>query len=438
MESPIIDIFCSKITPRVKYTLDLIFRDTLNIDYHLTNDKEVFGTSNRAKFSYDYQPISDEIFIYSSGLLFEKGVVDQNVSVLDWNNTKAIFATHPKYILPFDPFSASFYMATRYEEYLPHHRDEHDRFNAPESIAFKKDFLHQPVINIYAYAIRDLILERYPDFHFPKRKYRFISTIDIDNAWAYLEKGILRTTGAYLKSLVRLNFDEIIERTKVLFGVLKDPYDTYELQLDLQKEFNFELIYFFLLAEYGTNDRNVPTNSRKLRTLIKSLADYAQTGIHPSYNSNSQPHKLNKELQVLRQILKRDVFNSRQHFLVLKFPETYRKLIELDIKNDFTMGYALKPGFRAGICTPYHFYDLDIEQKTSLMIHPFAIMDATMKYYLKTHSDKAMSVITPLINEVKAVDGDFISLWHNESLSENEIWKGWKPVYKQMIVEACK
>ena len=177
-------------------------------------------------------------------------------------------------------------------------------------------------------------------------------------------------------------------------------------------------------------------DSRKLRSLIKSLADYARTGIHPSYASNKQPHKLQKELKILRQILKREVHNSRQHFLVLKFPETYRNLIDLDIENDYTMGYAVRPGFRAGICTPFHYYDLDIERKTNLIIHPFAIMDATLRYYLKIHPDEAMNYITPLIEEVRKVNGDFISLWHNESLSENKIWKGWRPVYEKLVQEA--
>ena len=82
-----IQIFCSKNTARVRYAFDLIFKDVLNVDYKLTNNRDEFVLFSGAKFSYDYQPVSDEIFIYSSGLLFEKGIEDQNVSVLDWNGT---------------------------------------------------------------------------------------------------------------------------------------------------------------------------------------------------------------------------------------------------------------------------------------------------------------------------------------------------------------
>jgi len=291
-------------------------------------------------------------------------------------------------------------------------------------------------VNIYALKLKELFKSRYPEMVFPEKKYRFISTIDIDNAWAYLEKGFMRTAGAFDRSIVQFDFEELIQRAKVLAGSLKDPYDTYDLQLELQRKYKFKSIYFFLLGEYGVNDKNVPVDSRKFRSLIKSIADYAESGIHPSYGSNKNPGRLKKELNELSKILKREVTKSRQHFLVLKLPETYRKLIELDITDDYTMGYALQVGFRASICSPFFFYDLDNEQITNLKVHPFAVMDATLKYYMKVEPQDAMSHILPLIQEVKNVNGDFVSLWHNESLSENKIWAGWRKVYEQLVEAA--
>jgi hypothetical protein len=291
-------------------------------------------------------------------------------------------------------------------------------------------------VNIYANLIRDVLKSRFPELNFPEKKYRFISTIDIDNAWAYLEKGFMRTAGAFARSLVQLDFEELVLRAKVLAGLEHDPYDTYELQLQLQKQYKFKSIYFFLLGEYGVNDKNVPVDSRKFRSLIKSIADYAESGIHPSYGSNKNSGRLKKELNELSKILKREVTKSRQHFLVLKLPETYRKLIELDITDDYTMGYALQVGFRASICSPFFFYDLDNEQITSLRVHPFAVMDATLKYYMKVPPEEAMNHILPLIEEVRKVNGDFVSLWHNESLSENKVWAGWRKVYEQLVAAA--
>lgn len=429
-------IFTRQSTPRLKYTFDLIITDLLGLGYRLEHDPEIFKREQGAKFSYCEHPLGDELFFYATHLLFEKGIEDQQIAVFEWNGMKAFFASHPKYVIPFDPFAASFYLVSRYEEYLPHLRDAHDRYDTTESLACQKNFLGKPMVNHYAIVIRDLLKQHFPYLSFPQRKYRFISTIDIDNAWAYLQKGFMRTAGAYARSLVNFDFSEIYERTRVLTGLEKDPYDTYEFQFEIQRRYKFRSIYFFLLGEYGENDKNVPVNSRKLRSLIKSIADYSEVGIHPSYGSNKNPGRLKKELIELSTILKREVTRSRQHFLVLKLPETYRRLIELDITDDYTMGYATQAGFRASICTPYYFYDLDNEQTTPLRIHPFAVMDATLKYYMKIKPEEAMNYIQPLIDEVRKVNGDFVSLWHNESLSENRIWSGWREVYEQLVRSA--
>ena len=158
--------------------------------------------------------------------------------------------------------------------------------------------------------------------------------------------------------------------------------------------------------------------------LIKHLSDHAQVGIHPSFGSNYKEGKLKEELQRLESIIKRDVVDSRQHFLKLAFPNTYRGLIDLGIRNDYTMGYASYPGFRASICHPFYFYDLELELKTTLKIHPFVVMDATFKYYLEFSPQQALFLTQELLEEVKKVSGTFTLLWHNETFSDLGAWKG--------------
>jgi hypothetical protein len=226
---------------------------------------------------------------------------------------------------------------------------------------------------------------------------------------------------------------EIIERTRVLFGLQKDPYDTYDFQLEIIKKYKLKSIYFFLLGDYGVNDKNLPIDSAKFQSLIKRLGDYAQIGIHPSYGSNKNKGQLKKEVERLAKVLHREVTESRQHFLKLTLPETYRNLIDLDITDDYTMGFASQVGFRASICTPFNFYDLDMELETKLKIHPFAVMEGSLKYYMKVNPEDAMQKIKPLIDAAKAVNGEFISLWHNDTLSNEKLWVGWQSVYEDMV-----
>ena len=334
---------------------------------------------------------------------------------------------------PFDVFGASFYLISRYEEYLPHIQDHYNRFTAKESLAFKNGFLERPLINIWLNKLLIIIRNKYPDFTPLKREFKFISTIDIDNAYCYLEKGFLRSLGGFLRSIFQMNKDAIKERWRVLTLQQQDPYDTFDKQLELQQKYDLDVIYFILLGDYGLNDKNIPFQSRRFQLLIKNLADHARIGLHPSFGSNYHFDKLKIEIERLQNIIKREVTLSRQHFLKLSLPNTYRNLIDLGIQSDYTMGYASSPGFRASICNPFYFYDLETENRTSLLVFPFIIMDATLKYYLNLNPSESLLLIKRLMLEVKKVEGVFISLWHNETFSEHGDWEDWGDLYEDVL-----
>jgi hypothetical protein len=425
-------VYTPKITSRNRYIFRLFFRELLGIDFELTENAEEFKAASGPKFSYSQAALCSELHFTCGSLLFDTGIKEQEVVVFEWEGTPAFFNAGKHSALGFDPFAAAFYLVSRYEEYLPHIRDSHDRFDAKESIAWKHKFLTKPVVNIWALLVKEKLMNRFPELIFPERQYEYISTIDIDNAYAYREKGFMRTLGGYLKDLSALDFGNVKSRTRVLLGLQKDPYDTYDFQFSLQKKYKLKTIYFFLVGDYGINDKNLPIESRKFQSLIKTVGDYAEVGVHPSYGSNADPERLKKEVSRLANVLHREVTASRQHFLKLSFPDTYRNLIDLDITDDHTMGFANEIGFRAGICSSFNFYDLDLEIETKLRIHPFAVMDATLKYYMKVAPEDALETMRPLLEEVKKVKGTFISLWHNETLCDEKQWAGWLKVYEEM------
>ena len=426
-------IFTHKVTSRVKYAFNLIFKDVLKVDYQIIISRDEFEKIEGIKIAYTVNPIEDTFFIQSKNLLFESGINDQEINIIPFDRTKAFFGSGIRRMFPFDIFSAAFYLASRYEEYLPHKRDLYDRFDAEQSLAYNEDFIHQPVINIWAGKFSDALKDIFPEYEPVKLNYKFITTIDLDNAYAYLEKGFVRTLMGFGKSLLNFNFGDVLARTKTLMGLQEDPYDTFEYQKDLVLNKNLTFIYFFLLGDYGMNDKNIPISSKKFQSLIKAISDHSKIGIHPSFASNDNYKKLEKEVGRLSEVINREIWRSRQHFLKLRLPDTYRDLIELDITDDFTMGYASHYGFRAGLCSQFYFYDLDLEVETLLKVHPFAIMEGTLKYYLKIGPDQAMPHYKRLIDEVRMVGGEFISLWHNDSLNDSKLWKGWKAVFEEMI-----
>lgn len=432
-------IYCPKKSPRLKYIFDLVLVDILGLEYSFCEKTEEFRYFSGPKFSYCDHPVSDELFFFSSRLLFEKGIEDQQINVFEWKGMPVFFGTHPKYTIPFDLFAASFYLVSRYEEYLPHIKDEHMRFSPQQSLAFQKNFLNKPIVNIWALELKHVLLQRFPQLEFTENHYRYISTFDIDSAYAYREKGMVRHMGAFTLALFTFNFRKIGERIRVLLGREKDPYDTYEWQLEICHKYHLKQIYFFLVGDYGEYDKNIPVEgSRNFQSLIKYIADYAEVGVHPSYYSNSNKNQLRKEIRRLSKVLKREVVKSRQHFLKITFPDTYRNLLEFDIQEDYSMGYASEIGFRASICTPFKFYDLDLDVSTKLKLIPFMLMDGTMKDYMKLSPEESIHRAKQLVDEVKAVNGTFVTLWHNQSVNNLEEWNGWRNVYEEIVAYAVK
>ena len=431
-------VYTHKITPRVEYTFQTIFKKFLGHEVSLTSQVEEFIAFNGIKISYTKNPLSNELFFSSHALLFDKGIVDYSMNVSSWNGQKVFFEQTENSGLPFDVFACSFYLLSRYEEYLPHIKDRFHRFPAKESIAYKNGFLKTPIIEYWLVDLVKVLQAKFSEFEPTKRQFKFINTIDVDNAYCYLEKGMVRNLAASIKSILSLDFHGLKQRFRVLVGKEKDPYDTFEYLLRLQKKYEIKSIYFFLLADYGHNDKNIPVTSKKFQTLIKSLADYVQVGIHPSWASNNYSEKLPIEIKRLESITNREVIRSRQHFLKLDLPTTYRRLIDQGIKEDYTMGYASQVGFRAGTSLPFYFFDLDMEIQTQLELHPFAIMDGTLNEYMELPVDDAQYLVKELIDRVKKVNGTFISLWHNETVSDNRHWNQWKQVFEYTIKEASR
>lgn len=427
-------IYTTLLSHRKEYIFKLLLTELYGIEVSITTDKNAFTEFSGPALNYSREKMGDELFIYESGFLNENDVRDQKLNVTKFNGLPVFFnISHPGSLLPFDPFAASFYMVSRYEEYLPFIKDQYGRFAPNQSIAFYHGFLQKPVVNHWAELLLKKITERFPGIRPKKRSFKFVPTIDVDSAYEFKNKGFIRSLGGISRDLYHLNFKEIQERFSVLIGRKSDPFDTFDYQFELQKKYELKPVYFILFADYDVNDKNINIRNTRFINLIKVLSDYAEVGIHPSFASNDDFNRLKKEVSHLSDVLNREITGSRQHFLKLLLPETYRNLVSIGITDDYTMGFAGEPGFRAGICNSFLFYDLETERETNLRLHPFCLMEGTLRDYKNVDAMDAMKFIKPLIEEVKNVNGTFISLWHNESLSDKKRWIGWRKVYEDMI-----
>lgn len=423
-------IFTDKKTNRLAYTFDTVFKGILRIDYKTTSDKDIFLSSTLPKLAYAEWAVGDEIFIKSTSLLFEKGIEPKTITCGELNGIRLIFThDYTQSHLPFDPFAAIFYLISRYEEYLPSKKDNHGRYDPANSIAYKEGFLETPVVDYYALFIRQLLLEKYPTIDLPKRKFRFIPTLDIDNAFAYLHKGFWRGFLASAKNLMSFQFAILGRRIKVLNRKQNDPYDSFDWLKQIHQKYHLKPILFFLLGDYGKFDKNIPHDKAIMHQLINDCAEWADIGIHPSYNTPIQPNKLKAEIKRLNLILNQITTKSRQHFLRLLMPIAYKNILQSSITEDYTMGYAPMIGFRAGTCTPYYFYDIQKEERSLLKIFPFCFMDSTILYYLMEDEKTAMAKITQFVEEINYVGGTMITLFHNDTFVKPQ----WKILYEEIL-----
>lgn len=429
-------VYSEKSNPRLKYILNIFIKDFLGLDYSITQNPVLFEQCESVKINYSSQKfIKDGIKIVPVGLLFEYGIKDHHIEVHQSEMFHTLFF---KTSCPagFDVLAAAFWLISRYEEYLPFKQDIYNRFDIKNSLAFQYDFIQIPLVNVWFGQLKKMIGEKYKGLVFSLHKYNFISTVDIDNAYKYKYKGIMRSAGGYLKSLLHFDFKEIKERTAVAMNKSTDPFDSYSFLLEIQEKYQLQVIYFFLLGDYGVNDKNHPANNANFQVLIKHLADYASTGIHPSFRSNNNLKQLKIEINRLANITHRDIKCSRQHFSILQFPDTYQALLQAGIVHDYSMGYGNYNGFRASYCIPFNWYDLDSEQETPLIIHPFCIIETTLKFTNKADAVNAIQKALPVINEVKKYKGELITIVHNDTMGSAEEWKGWKEVYEQIVKEA--
>ena len=424
-------VYSENYSARLTYILKFLFKEVMGCDFRQTTNAEQIKSSNEPKINYSSRQFENCVCINPSGLIFENDIHPLQPDVFDFEDTKAFFKTESS-DFPFDIFAASFFLLSRYEEYLPFQADIHGRFTAASSLSFKNNFLGQPTVDLWAIHFRKVLLSKFPSLKFKERSYSFCATIDVDNVFACSGKGFFRTLGAFLKSLLKFDFNTIFERSLVLSGRRKDPFDRYELHEQLANQYKIDLIYFLLFGSRSRNDHNVSPQNHKYKNLTRYLATFAELGIHPSYQSNSESLKMASEIKSLESSSTKKIFKSRQHFLKMKMPATYRALIQNGITEDYSMGYASTSGFRASTCTPFYFFDLAKNEETSLKLFPFSVMDMAFADYMKISPAEALKEIESVINEVKKVNGLFIPVWHDRAFSERH-YPGWSNAFEEMI-----
>ena len=431
-------VFVPHLSARVKYILDELLLYRLGISYKLTDSLSYFQKSQTKKIHYGNHIIEGCFNIPAAAFLFEENIVPQKITCLQndkWHTQffvmpyqnipdSKIQTTH----LPFDFFAASFYLLSRYEEYLPNTKDEHNRYKPSNSLAFKNNFLEFPLVDHWHQKFTELLQNQYPDLAIKTRKFKQINTIDIDFAYKYKGHGTFPLFRKFIGSILKGKPD-----LNCLVAPKEDPYDTYDFLVQTAKKKNIATLFFLLLADYGGNDKNIHPLSAEMKQLVQKLSLENTLGIHPSYKASLQSKIYLNEHQIFKTLTNQQPLISRHHFLKAKLPESYETMVQYKLEEDYTMAYATAIGFRASTCLPIKIFDLNQNLPLNILTYSPCVMDVTLKNVLQMNIQEAIQKIKEMKAEVEKVNGNFISIWHNSSFDPSLGWAGWKQVYESLF-----
>jgi hypothetical protein len=419
-------LFTDQESVRCHYIASFLFEKVLGLKLHFSTNKQSFHQSHFIKLNYSNQNLPCDLQIVPHQIIFEKNIQQIPIQVADFKGLPCFFKTSDNPI-PFDILGASFYLLSRYEEYLPHKKDQYGRFAIEQSLAYKHHFLQIPLIDQWMQVLKKQIIQTHQNAIFQTPTFQFHPTYDIDMAYSYRGKSFFKNLIGFGRDLIQGKINQCHNRLNVLFKNKKDPFDSFNYLDELHTKFKLNPIYFFLLSQGGKLDKNIPPTRKIMQILIKHTQSKYQVGIHPSMSSHKKISILQKEIQHIK------TNKSRQHYIHFTLPKTFQNLIQLGISNDYSMGYGSSNGFRASTSFSHQWFDLSKNKVCDLTLHPFCFMECNSFYEQHHTAQQASEEMLDYYQKIKKVNGQYIMIWHNFSLGDESIWQGWQAAYHQFL-----
>jgi len=413
-------IFSNILTPRIKYIFSFIFKDILKTEVEFTSNSQYFLQSEQVKISYGDETLGDELFFKSTPLLFSNKLEEIKLKSISFGDYQVPFAVEGS-ALTFDVFAASFFIISRYEEYL-HQKVSATDFNPTKSRQHKWQVLNRPVIDEWALIIKSMIRKKHPNFKFHEKKFHHQPTINF-NITPKMPKGVLNKTRFIFSSVFKKENSYFRSKFDQLTGVDVKSEEVLDQVNGLFRTKRHQPLYF-------VDFQQIPLAHSNVNVISKALTAKAVGLLRPCASDKQKISEIKDGLAKLKKIRPNIIPLSSQQLEILKFPICYLNILNSGITTDYSMGYSTVPGFRAGTCTPFNWYDLQLEKVTPLTVNPYCLTDHVLQYLT---TDAAIKTVNQYVDAVKVVNGTFHSSWQLKSLSENPRYKKLKRVFNEML-----
>ena len=375
-------VYTHKITPRLKYIFKHIFENMLMINFDLTTKVEIFVAHSGPKLSYSNKPLGDEFFIKSHLLLFEQGITTQKLKLDFWDELPIFFLNDVECNCPFDIFAASFFLLCRYEEYMPYLKTNSGYFDPSHSISMKFNFLELPIIDLWVSKFQEQLASKFPEI---LKKYDYKPSkkilLEVPLAFRYSNRSFLENLEDFISSVLKLNLKQLINQILVLIRLKNDPFDTFDFWKQWFNKSSTKPIVFFLFAHSSSYQTTTSIFNLRFREIIKKTGDFFSLGLLTSVKAQIDSKKqIIREKNDFQKLTNRTIFDVRLSNGIVNLRKDYEMLSENEFKNDYSMGYLDRIGFRAGTATPFYFYDVSREIQLSIQLTPIFATEKSLKY----------------------------------------------------------
>jgi len=435
-----------------KYILDIIFNEFLGLKYEVECKKEKIKCDWEIELENGSKLIVEDHFFnqFPNDLEYLKldnippqveflkneFTPEEDIPVIYGNSKLNI--ENSTIICGIDIFASSFFMLTRWEEYVNKNRDSHNRFPAYESLASKQDFLDRPIVNEYLEMLKNMILHVSQNSKFKIQNFKLILTHDVDHIykWDTIKKFIRHLGGDLIvRKSIKEFFKSLEYYVQVKLKLKNDPYDTFDYLMDASDKIGTKSYFFFMSKGLTKFDNNYNTNSEKVQKLHSKIKNRGHfIGIHPTYNAYNNYGQLKNEKEELENFFNTQILFGREHYLRFEIPTTWQVWEDNNMRWDSTCGYADKEGFRCGVCYEYNVFNILTRKKLRLKEKPLIAMEVSIVKQENMMPENMKNIIEKLILKVKKYNGEFVLLWHNSNFKFTE-YRNYEHIYQEILDE---
>ena len=351
------------------------------------------------------------------------------------------------HLIHYDVLGLIYWSLNRIEEIGSRDLDEHQRFPASSSHAFRNGYLERPIVDEWIHILGQVIQRQWPDQKIKLPTTELSVTCDVDYPFRFLFSW-LGITKMFLGDFFK-RFNPILAVKNLSLGLRsrfgyhkQDPFFyNIDWMMKVAEKNKCRMTFYFMAGGVHRLDGDALLDYPPVRSLLREICKRGhKIGLHPSYLTFSDSKMLKQEIKKMLDVFKEEnirleVFGSRQHFLRWKTPETAENLALNKIDQDSSLGYADHVGFRSGTCFQYPMFNPITDRRINLLQIPLVLMDVSVidsKYMNLDGNLECKKKVTSLLRKINLLGGNCSVLWHNSAIAEQDHYNLFESIFSEL------